>query len=465
MGEPAQVVRVGPQVGPQAKLVACPANEILYGGARGGGKSYGLLLDWIAHEARFGKHARGILFRRTMPELEDMLEKARELLPGLGWAYYEQKKTWVAPSGATLKMRYLERDAHADRYQGHQYSWCGLDEAGSWPSAAPINKLRATLRSPVVGSRVRMVLSANPGGAGHNWLKARFVDPVEPYRMQHEVSGEGRWSLCYIPARFTDNEILRRADPGYLDRAVNGLPEWLAKAWRDGDWNIVAGGMFDDVWVDDVHVLRPFKIPPSWRIDRAFDWGSSKPFAVGWFAESDGSEVELADGTRHTFPRGTVIQIGEWYGWNGEPNKGRRMTAREIGRGVIERDANYGNVYPGPADSAIYNTENGNCIADDMSDVRCQWERADKSPGSRINGWDKVRQMLSAALEIPQEEPALYVFATCRHTIRTLPSLPRDSKKQDDVDTDAEDHIADMIRYRITMPARAMQTKRIRGAH
>ena len=463
MGEPARSLTVGPQPGPQAKLLSCPANEILYGGARGGGKSYGLLLDWMAHEARYGKDARGILFRRTMPELEDMLEKARELLPGFGWLYQEQKKTWVSSTGATLKMRYLERDNHADRYQGHQYTWCGLDEAGSWANPAPIDKLRATLRSPVVGKRVRMVLSANPGGAGHNWLKRRFIDPVQPYRLQHEINGQSTWTVCYIPARFADNRILQRADPGYLDRATAKLPEWLAKAWRDGDWNIVAGGMFDDVWQEDLHVIEPFEIPRTWRLDRAFDWGSSRPFAVGWFAESDGSDIVLADGTEMSFPRGSVFQVAEWYGWNGRPNEGLRMTATDIARGVVQQDASLGRVRPGPADTAIWTTQNGNCIADDMARAGCRWEKADKSPGSRVVGWDKVREMLGNVAS--QEDPAFHVFATCRNTIRTLPTLPRDAKNPDDVDSDSEDHIADMIRYRLAMPKRIASTIPLKGTY
>jgi len=466
LGEPAQPIeRVGPQPGPQASLVACPAHEILYGGARGGGKSFGLLLDWLAHASHNGGDARGILFRRTMPELEDMLDKARELFPRLGWTYLEQKKTWHSPDGATLKLRYLERDAHADRYQGHAYTWVGLDEAGSWPRPDPIDKLRATLRS-AAGVQPRMVLSANPGGVGHNWIKRRYIDPVKPYTLQSEIAGGSRWLLTYIPAKFEDNFILQQADPGYIDRATDKLPEWLAKAWRDGNWDIVAGGMFDDVWSSSYHVVRPFTIPASWRIDRSFDWGSSRPFSVGWWAESDGTDIEYQDGTKQTTRRGDLFRVTEWYGWNGNPNEGCRMLARDVARGIKEREQAMGyNVQPGPADNSIFDVENGQCLADDMAQIGIRWDRADKSPGSRRTGAEQFRAMLSGA--VPEngtrDEPGLFVFDTCRHFIRTVPTLPRSEKDPEDVDSDAEDHIYDETRYRIRKVSRSLKRRKMKG--
>jgi len=465
MGEPAEVEHVGPQPGPQSKFLACPANEILYGGARGGGKSYGLLLDWVAHAARHGNDARGILLRRTMPELEDMLDKARELLPRMGWQYFEQKKTWVSPQGASLKMRYLERDQHADRYQGHAYTWIGLDEAGSWPRPDPIDKLRATLRS-AAGVKPRMILSANPGGVGHNWIKRRYIDPVKPYELQAEITGGARWTIAFIPAKFEDNPILQQADPGYIDRATDKLPDWLAKAWRDGNWDIVAGGMFDDVWSPEHHIIQPFPIPKSWRIDRSFDWGSSHPFSVGWWAESDGTDVKLNDGSIRTTVRGDLFRIAEWYGWNGRPNEGCRMLAKDVARGIKEKEASMGyNVQPGPADSSIFDVENGQCLADDMAQIGIRWDKADKSPGSRRTGAEQLRAMLSGAVPKngPREEPGLFVFDTCRNFIRTVPSLPRDDKDIEDVDTDAEDHIYDEVRYRIRQIDRSLKRRKLKG--
>jgi hypothetical protein len=220
----------------------------------------------------------------------------------------------------------------------------------------------------------------------------------------------------------------------------------------EGDWNIVAGGMFDDVYSQEIHEISPFNIPSSWRIDRSFDWGSSKPFSVGWWAESDGTEATLPDDSKKAWPRGTLFRIGEWYGWSGQPNEGCKMLAVEVAKGILDRElsAPWGSrVEPGPADNSIFDAENGVCIADDMAKLGIRWERSDKSPGSRKTGWEAMRRMFKACRKHPMEEPGLYVFNTCRDGfIRTVPALIRDQNKTDDVDTNAEDHCGDEARYR-----------------
>ncbi len=221
--------------------------------------------------------------------------------------------------------------------------------------------------------------------------------------------------------------------------------------------------MFDDVWKRDVHVLKAFEVPPSWKITRSFDWGSSKPFSVGWWAESDGTEAPNG----RTYPRGSLFRIAEWYGWNGTPNEGNRMLAVEIAAGILEREKDWGlstdpvptnmpncflparSVEPGPADSSIYDADRGVSIGDDMEKAGVSWTRADKRPGSRKNGWERMRKMLKAALAEPPEEAALYTFDTCVNFIRTVPTLARDQRNLEDVDTQAEDHIADESRYRV----------------
>ena len=446
----------------QADLISCPANEIAYGGARGGGKSFGVLLDWIMHERKYGKQAKGILFRRSMPELEDMLSKAEDLLPAVGGRYKLQAKTWVFPSGAKLKFRFLDKDKDADLYQGHEYNWMCFEEAGNWPSPKPLDKLKACLRS-ADGVRHRLILTCNPGGVGHNWLKARFVDAAPAFQIHIDADG---WSRVFIPAKVQDNPALLNADPGYVGRirAAAGSPA-MEKAWLEGLWNIVAGGMLDDVYREDVHELAPFTIPSSWTIDRSFDWGSSKPFSVGWWAESDGTEATLPDGARRAWPRGSVFRIAELYGWNGNPNEGCKLLAVEIARRIVQIQSEVtwgGRVKPGPADSSIFDAENGVCIAADMERMGVRWERSDKSPGSRKTGWEALRRRLKAGLQFPMEEPGLFVFNTCRDGwIRTVPVLPRDPIKTDDVDTDAEDHAGDETRYRLLAVKPTLQRPRV----
>jgi hypothetical protein len=441
-----------PQYGPQEALLACSVSDALFGGARGGGKSDGLLGDWLAHADRYGSRARGAMFRRSYPEFTELLNRCGEILPALGWRQRMSDKSWTSPRGAKLVLRYLESDADADQYQGHSYTWLGFDELGNWPSLAPVDKLRATLRS-AHGVPCVFRASANPGGVGHNQVKARYVDPAPPYTPFAGADGVRR---VFVPSRVEDNRELLDNDPGYVDRLKTAGPEWLVQAWLHGNWDVTAGGMFDDLWRRSVHVLKPFPIPSSWRMDRSFDWGSSRPFSVGWWAESDGTEATLADGTKRFFPRGSLIRVAEWYGWNGTPNEGCRALAVEVAKGILEREQaawprnawGASRVQAGPADASIWAAENGVCIADEMRRAGVSWVEADKRPGSRKNGWERIRRLLKAALEPKPEEPGLYVFDTCVHWIRTVPTLARDPRDIEDADTRAEDHAADETRYR-----------------
>jgi hypothetical protein len=170
--------------------------------------------------------------------------------------------------------------------------------------------------------------------------------------------------------------------------------------------------------------------------------------------------------------RGDIFRIAEWYGWNGKPNEGVRMLASDIAQGIVERELKmgiYGRVRPGPADSSIFDVVNGVSIANDMQKpIRIDgkkypgvsWERADKSPGSRKNGWQNIRRMLKGAYRPPigvREQPGMFAFQTCDQFLRTFPVLPRDDKDPDDVDTDAEDHNGDETRYRIHNGPRVMK--------
>jgi hypothetical protein len=455
-----------PQPGPQTALLACPVADVFYGGAMGGGKTDGLLGDWLKHAGKYGQHASGVLFRKSYPQLERIEERAREIFAPLGARENRQKHAWHFPNGAVLRFRILEKDKDAEKYQGDAYTWMGFDELTNWASPKPIDKLFARLRS-VHGIPCVRRAAGNPGGVGHNWVKARYIDPAPPfhphqYQPQPEVRPDLWVQAVFIPAKLEDNQILMRGDPEYEARqAVAADSPELFRAWRYGDWDIVAGGMFDDVWRRDKHLLRPFAIPRSWKIDRAFDWGSSHPFSVGWWAESDGTPAKMADGTDRHFPRKSLIRIAEWYGWNGKPNEGTKLTDTEIARGILQREREMelqGRVQVGPADASIFDIENGNSPAAMQALLGVQWERADKSSGSRKQGWAAIRTRLKEALKDRPEDPGLWIFATCVQWIRTVPVLPRHAVKLDDVDSDAEDHIGDETRYRVLAPDRTLRT-------
>lgn len=447
----------------QYQALTLPATEILYGGAAGGGKS------WMMRSAAilWCQYVPGLqvyLFRRKFPDLHKNHWVGPQSLPAMvaglvlsGNARIQSSALRIDfANGSKIHLCHCQHEKDLLNYQGAEIHVLMIDELTHF-SQAQYAYLRNRVRMAglKVGAQCpfafpRILLGSNPGGAGHNWVKAAFIDPAPPLECWKTQPEEGGMVRAYVPAKYQDNAALMREDPGYPDR-IRGLgnPE-LVRAMLEGDWNIVAGGMFDDVWDARRIVVPPRALPSGWRRSRSFDWGSSRPFAVLWFAQANGEAC--ADGWCP--PRGSLIVAAEWYGWNGKPNEGCRMLASEVARGIIERERAMGSGWPGckgPADSAIWATQNGNCIADDMAGVGVRWDKADKGPGSRVNGWEQVRQHLKQA---GTELPGLYIFETCRHLIRTVPTLPRDPLKDDDVDSDAEDHLADALRYRVAMPAR-----------
>lgn len=236
-----------PNPGPQTLLVSCPIWDVLYGGARGGGKTDGLLGDWTGFSLKYPGRGRGILFRRTYDELDEVVSRSHEILGPLGAEWRPSKYTWAMPWGGHLKLRYLKADADASRYQGHSYNWMAVDEAGNFASPDPIKKLTATLRDKT-GVPVRKRLTANPGGPGHSWLKADYIDPALPGTpFQDPDTGKLR---VFIPSKLQDNPALMDNDPDYLNRLRGSGPAWLVQAWLEGDWNAAPeGGVIKIEWM------------------------------------------------------------------------------------------------------------------------------------------------------------------------------------------------------------------------
>lgn len=249
--DPSRVVYQA-QPGPQMALLECPIADILYGGARGGGKTYAMLGDWLSQAGEYGEHAKGMWLRRSMPELRDVMKKMRPLFEQLGATYKEQSHEWTFSNGAVLTLAYLESDADATRYQGWELTWLGIDDAGTWPSSDPIDLIAGSMRSPH-GVPIRQVMSCNPGGDGHVWLKTRYIDPAPPYTPHTDTDGNTR---IFIPAKLEDNQILMKADPGYAQqilKACAGKP-WLYEAWRNGEWDVdAAGGKIDPAWLEHLY--------------------------------------------------------------------------------------------------------------------------------------------------------------------------------------------------------------------
>jgi len=434
-----------PMPGPQTALIACPIFEVFYGGARGGGKTEGSIGDWLQHSGTYNRDATGIFVRRTIKQLSEVIARTQGLFPQIGAKWNDQKSTWTMPGGARLKFVYLERDKDAEEYQGHSYTRVYIEEAPNFASPGPINKLRATLRS-AAGVPVGMRLTGNPGGPGHGWVKDRYIKPnkfgYEIIKEETEVEIDGKIEVIslervFIPSKIRDNTLILKNDPGYIMRLKQSGSEALVKAWLDGDWDIVDGAFFDN-WDEDRHIIswESFKkiLTKSMLKFRAFDWGSSKPFSVGWYALLD--RDYYIDG--RLLPQGALVRYKEWYGASG-PNKGLKMDASAVARGILNRELGEKIRY-GVADPAIFIRDGGPSIAEIMNVEGCQWRPADNK---RMPGWEQFRTRLNGDAGIPM----FYVTDICIEAIRLIPMAQHDQKNTEDLDTEGEDHLVDEIRY------------------
>lgn len=490
-----------PQDGSQEEFLRCPITEVCYEGTRGPGKTDALLMDFCQHVGEddrteedkalgqpqtrgWGAEWRGVLFRKTYPELQDVIEKSKKWFKQFepDAVFNEAKTEWRWPTGERLLFRQFSKPADYWKYHGHAYPWIGWEELGTWPDDKCFKSMFSCSRSTVKGIPRKVRSTTNPFGVGHNWVKARYRLPVPPGHLRGPVIRDARDESgilepprVAIHGQLSENRILIEADPGYVGRLAASAPSPAAReAWLRGSWDIVAGGMFDDIWYEARGhcVVDPFPIPDEWYMDRTHDWGDSKPSATLWWAQSNGEDVLLPSGRTMSTVRGDVFLVMEWYTWNGQPNEGAKLLATEVAEGIISRELRRGwidgsgrrRIRAGAADSSIFNDKAGerdNSIARDMAGVvrvngkaypGVRWIEADKAAGSRRQGWQLIRSRLQATVPPRsgvREKPGLFIFSTCRHWLRTVPVLPRDERDQEDVDTDAEDHMGDATRYKL----------------
>ena len=474
--------------GSQSLAISCPCNYILYEGTRGPGKTDAQVMFFRKYVGLgYGQFWRGIIFDREYKNLEDIIAKSkrwyRQFFDGARFVSGIGNLKWIWKTGEELWFRTMKSERDYWNYHGQEFPFIGWNELTKHPNSELYDlslSLNRTSFLPKQHSPKNKILpeiplvvfsTTNPYGVGHSWVKSRFVDVAKPGKIvtiSDNVFNPRSQKKEYITktqvrifGSYKENKYL---PPEYVLELEKIADPNRRKAWLHGDWDITSGGMFDDVWSSQYNVTEPFDIPHSWRIFRSFDWGSSAPFSVGWWAESDGSDIFFKNGTCKSTIKGDLFRISEWYGWNGSPNKGIKMLATQIAKGIVERELKqpWGNrVKDGPADNSINDSQNGNCIADDMrlpvfingQKYRgINWTKSNKSPGSRKTGWEKLRIAMSNAYcqSGHREYAGLFVFRNCQDGfIRTVPSLARSDKDPDDINTNSEDHVADECRYAI----------------
>ncbi len=438
--EEAQDIVFKPNPGPQTLFLSASEREVLYGGAAGGGKSYAMLADPLhgLNDPNFS----GLLVRHTTEELRELIQKSQELypraIPGIKWS--ERKSQWISPRGGRLWMSYLDKDMDVTRYQGQAFNWIGFDELTQWPTPYAWDYMRSRLRS--AASRelgLYMRATTNPGGAGHAWVKKMFIDPspagksfwatnVETsetitYPKGHSKEGQPLFKRRFIPASLFDNPYL--SEEGDYEAMLLSLPEHQRKQLLEGNWDINEGAAFPE-FDRTTHVVEQFEIPDSWVRFRACDYGYGSYTGVLWFTIA---------------PDEQLIVYREMYV--------SKVTASDLADMILEVEAHDGGMRYGVLDSSLWHNrgDTGPSLAEQMNMKGCRWRPSDRSRGSRVAGKNEIHRRLQ--IDEFTEKPRLVFMDNCTNTIAQLPSIPLDKKNPEDVDTKAEDHLYDALRYGI----------------
>lgn len=440
-------VNVGwrPWPGGQTMAISCPIRETFLEGNRGGGKTEVLLVKYLKY-VDFGPVWRGIIFRREYKHLDDLVAKSKKLFRKLGvkaeWKSSKSDYKWVFSNGAELLFRAMKDPEDYWNFHGHEYPFIAWEELTSYPTDECYEKMRSCNRCSEKGVPRFYWSSGNPFGAGHGWVKHRFIKEDEHQWHSGEVHTDAKGNKrCFIHIDLEDNRAMLESAPEYLDELDSIENPALRRAWRYGDWDIVVGGFLQGVWDADIHVVDDFTIPSNWRRWRAMDWGTAHPYSVGWYARDPKT--------------GDTYRYRELYGWGGKPDVGTQESAEEVATRILqieEAEKKAGIIFKkNPADTNLWGNTGlrraglNYTPAEAMRDVGVKWLPVQKGPGSRVAGAQVVKQHLIRARN--GENGGFYVFRSCSHFLRTVPIIMPDANNWEDVDTDMEDHVWDEFRY------------------
>ena len=438
--ESSQEVLFKPNPGPQTNFLAAPEREVLYGGAAGGGKTYSLIVDPLRYCNNPNMNA--LILRRTNDELREIIHKSQEMYPQAfpGAKWMEKKSQWTFPSGARIWMTYLEQEKDVLRYQGQAFTYIGFDELTQYPTPYAWDYLRSRLRTADPSLPVYMRGTTNPGGPGHNWVKKMFIDPAPAgkpfwatdittgetlkYPKHHSKAEQPLFRRRFIPAKLMDNPFLY--EQGDYEAMLLSLPETQRRQLLEGSWDVAEGAAFSE-FDRRYHVTDVFAIPDNWRKFRACDYGYSSYSAVLWFAVDPATEQ--------------LVVYREMYV--------SKYTAKDLAFAILDMERNDGQISYGVLDSSCWHKrgDTGPSLAEQMISIGCRWRPADRSKGSRIAGKNEIHRRLQ--VDDITEEAGLTIFNSCTNLIAQLPIIPLDKSNSEDVDTKAEDHLYDALRYGI----------------
>lgn len=421
---------------------------VIFGGSRGGGKSFAIDEKAILASEKYAGITCTII-RRTYPELRDnhVLPMMQMLKCGTKNAFAKYNKTdkeMIFPNGSRIRFRFCDNENALQKLQGQQTQLMFIDEATNIPEEW-LKKLYACVRGANNYPK-RIYLTCNPGGVSHGYIRrimeGRFED------------GENPEDFSFIASTVFDNKALMSANPDYV-KQLEALPPKLRDAWLYGRWDVFEGAYFEEfretpdvqkcheagITTEEAlkerrwtHVIEPFDIPSNWKIFRSYDWGFGKPFAFTYYGMPPGEN--------------TAYLFMEVYGCTKTPNEGIKWTNRQQFAYIRELEDTHpwlkGKRIQGVADPSIWDgSHDGAGLSAAMEAEKYQiW--FEPGVNARIQGWLQMRERLKFDSEGFAE---LYIFNTCKNTIRTIPLMMFDDVKCEDLDTDLEDHICDTIRY------------------
>lgn len=421
-----------PEPNPKQQLFfEAAARYIAYGGARAGGKSWAMRVKFVLLSL-FYPGIQILLLRRTLPELtENHVNPLLILLKGIA-RYNKQEKVFTFPNSSRLKLGYCANEQDVLQYQGQAYDVIGMEEATMF-TEFQFNCLRESNRSSGLCKVLftpRMYLTMNPGGVGHHWVKRLFIDRAYKGKERPE-------DYVFIPAKVYDNKAFMERDPDYVVQ-LESLPEKRRRMMLHGDWSSVEGAFFEEFINDPdhyrdrlfTHVIAPFEPPKDWKIYRSFDFGYRRPFSTGYWAVDH---------------EGVAYRIHEWYGCTETDNEGLRLQPHELFSQMAKMEKEHpwlnGKKIIGVADPSIWDQSRGESVAEAAAKHGIYFTPGDNK---RIPGWMMCHYYMAFD---EFGESMLYVFSNCKAFIRTIPALQYDERKVEDLDTDAEDHVADEFRY------------------
>lgn len=414
-----------PHPGPQEKFLEhFYVDEILYGGAKGGGKTDVLLWDFIDNELIQKSNYRGIIFRRTFPRLTEIIDRSLKWFTGQA-EYNKGERCWEWPTGAKLYFRHCQFEESKYDYQGHEYQYMGFDQLEEF-TQSQYEFLKVQCRTTDPKIKVRIRATANPGNIGHLWVKQLFIDNREPFVVYKNHLG---LTSMFIPAKVYDNPSLTENDPTYIKRLEN-LPEIDRKALLHGDWDVFAGQYFKE-WRRDLHIrdIDNFSVNPGFNRFIAGDYGFKKPASVGWY------QIDYD---------GNITRYKEIYGdglhYDTLAEKILDMTSADEMKKMMY--AVFDPAIWGDREHHKRDRVEGKSGADIMMEIFGNKIGLVKADNRRIAGWSFCRKML--------KDRKFRVTSNCINFLRTFPALIHDDKNPEDVNSDGEDHCGDELRYALT---------------